>query len=63
MPNYLSSGLCWAYSKFGDSDEISDYFPDGWRWPTIWYTSAAIEEALVPRLNWLDNKINEMEEI
>ena len=67
VPNELKSGLCWAYNKLFRSEEMYDYFGnkgyrDTYRWvsPSCAYC-ASIEQALVPRLKWLDAKISEME--
>lgn len=68
VPLYLKTGLCWAYcSQFsvgslkGEFKEAEGLYAGNYVWPTITCQNASIEEALVPRLNWLINKIIELE--
>ena len=67
----LQLGLCFAYETFiGEKDmyEVEELYPkkyqdDIFMWPVIShnYHNASIDEALVPRYSWLQDKINEME--
>lgn len=75
VPVCLKLGLCRAYSGIGFGDSMYSQFKqedykydrrgfarDGFFfvWPTIMHQNASIEQALVPGLNWLDNKIKEI---